>query len=102
MCGRFILHAQPKALVDLFALDDLPPELPPRFNVAPSQKVAVVAQGLNGKRGLRSIQWGLIQNWADSTAGKFRPPSARAETVAHRRGRKIRRPGMGCQDVKIT
>src|SRR5436853_163136 len=35
MCGRFLFTASREALANRFHLDDLP-ELPPRYNVAPS------------------------------------------------------------------
>ena len=82
MCGRFTLATHPIKLAEVFDLDEPPPEIRPRYNVAPSQKVAVVARRANGQRGLRLIQWGLIPHWADSTAGNFRPINAKAETVA--------------------
>ena len=42
MCGRFVLKSAPKVLADLFSLPELPDYLQPRYNIAPSQPVAVV------------------------------------------------------------
>ncbi len=41
MCGRFTLTASGEELAEAFGLDD-PPELAPRYNIAPTQPVAVV------------------------------------------------------------
>jgi putative SOS response-associated peptidase YedK len=40
MCGRFNQRASPKALTDLFEVQV--PELPLRYNIAPTQPVAGV------------------------------------------------------------
>jgi putative SOS response-associated peptidase YedK len=41
MCGRFTLRTSGKAVADFFGLREIP-ELPPRFNIAPTQPVPVV------------------------------------------------------------
>ncbi len=43
MCGRFTLRTPPKDLVEIFQLLRTP-ELAPRYNIAPTQPVAVVRQ----------------------------------------------------------
>ena len=50
MCGRFTLQAQPRELVELFELDELPEELRPRFNIAPSQSIPAVGLKADGTR----------------------------------------------------
>jgi putative SOS response-associated peptidase YedK len=57
------------------------PELVPRYNIAPTQPVAVVRQ-VEGRRQLSLMCWGLVPAWSkDPKAG---PPliNARADTVA--------------------
>src|SRR5262245_39864336 len=79
MCGRYTLDTTPEELVEHFDLDK-PPAITPRFNIAPSQLVAVVASRKEGeKRGLASLKWGFVPEFANDT--KFAPINARAETV---------------------
>src|SRR5262249_9141082 len=83
MCGRFTLKTQPKDLARRFGLDpdDLPPLLP-RFNIAPSQEVAVVRTSAEGGRELVMFRWGLVPSWADDPGLGSKMINARAETVA--------------------
>jgi putative SOS response-associated peptidase YedK len=80
MCGRFTLRTPARDLVEIFELLR-EPELFPRYNIAPTQNVAVIRQ--DGKsRELSLMRWGLVPTWSkDPKAG---PPliNARAETVA--------------------
>src|ERR1700733_8566351 len=80
MCGRFTLRTPARDLVEIFELLR-EPELTPRYNITPTQNVAVVRQ--DGKRReLSMMRWGLVPAWSkDPKAG---PPliNARAETVA--------------------
>ena len=65
MCGRFTLRAPPQAVAQAFGLVDVP-ELLPRFNITPTQPVAVVRQTPQaGGRELAWLRWGLIPAWAD-------------------------------------
>ena len=41
MCGRYELHAHPAAIALAFSLD-LPPDISPRYNIAPMTDVPVV------------------------------------------------------------
>jgi putative SOS response-associated peptidase YedK len=80
MCGRFTLRTPARDLVEIFELLR-EPDLSPRYNVAPTQNVAVVRQ--DGKsRELSMMRWGLVPSWSkDPKAG---PPliNARSETIA--------------------
>ncbi len=78
MCGRFFLLASPPELADLFGLADVP-DAPPRYNIAPSQPVAVVRVADAGRELVR-LRWGLIPPW--SRDGKVAPINARSETAA--------------------
>jgi autotransporter-associated beta strand protein len=82
-CGRFVLGSQPKALADLFALPEPPDFLQPRYNVAPSQVVAVVGLKPDGAtRGQARLRRGLVPRRADDPNANPRPPiNARAETL---------------------
>jgi putative SOS response-associated peptidase YedK len=59
-----------------------PPDLSPRFNIAPSQLVPVIGTKAGGHaRGLAMFKWGFIPHWANDDKG-MKPVNARAETVA--------------------
>jgi len=73
-------------LAEQFAVFEVPPSAP-RFNIAPSQPVAVVrlAPGLHdSRRELVQLRWGLIPSWAKDPAMGNRMINARAETVAEK------------------
>jgi len=78
MCGRFYLFSTGAAVADLFDLA-VPIEVAPRYNIAPSQPVAVVRLGEHGRE-LTALRWGLITPWAKDA--KCAPINARAETAA--------------------
>ncbi len=82
MCGRFTLSTPAQTLQKLFDLPEVP-ELPPRYNIAPSEMLATVRLP-EGKpsRGLAGLRWGLIPPWATDPDVGNRMINARAETVA--------------------
>jgi putative SOS response-associated peptidase YedK len=85
MCGRFTLSSPPSVLARLFLLDQEPQQLAPRFNIAPTQKVAAVRGSEEpGHRRLDLLQWGLIPSWSKDPKIGSRMINARAETVAER------------------
>ena len=80
MCGRFTLTVDPADLQDAFGLSEPPPAgLLPRYNIAPSQAVAVVANTGGGK--LELFRWGLIPSWAKDEKIGYKLINARAETL---------------------
>jgi len=71
MCGRYTLRQPVQEIAEAFDLSDVP-ELPPRFNIAPTQPVpAVQMVSDRGRRGLTFFQGGLIPSRAETT----RPPA---------------------------
>jgi putative SOS response-associated peptidase YedK len=84
MCGRFALKAPPRSIQEHFHLPETP-DLSPRYNIAPSQSVAVVRQ-LPGKdfRHLNMLRWGLIPHWAKDMKIGYKMINARAETLAQK------------------
>jgi putative SOS response-associated peptidase YedK len=82
MCGRFTLTAPRQALKNLFPLFDLP-EVPPNYNVAPTQAVlAVRVPAGQDQPEPALLKWGLVPGWADDPALGNRMINARAETAA--------------------
>jgi putative SOS response-associated peptidase YedK len=84
MCGRFTLRAGATDVASHFGLDDVPDLLGSRFNIAPSQSVAVVRLDDTGRRTLRMDKWGLIPAWSKEAKIGFRLTNARAETVSEK------------------
>lgn len=82
MCGRFTLTVDPSELQQAFPFVTLPGDAPwaPRYNIAPTQPVAVIAN--DGRNTLEFFRWGLIPSWSkDLTRSLI---NARAETLAER------------------
>lgn len=82
MCGRFTLAADPADLQEMFELSTPPATLAPRYNIAPTQPVAVIPNGET--RALEIFRWGLIPSWAKDPAIGNRLINARAETLAEK------------------
>jgi putative SOS response-associated peptidase YedK len=67
MCGRFNLTASGEEIAEAFDLDDTP-ELAPRYNIAPTQPVAVVrVDTARHQRRLSTLRWGLVPEGAPET-----------------------------------
>ena len=82
MCGRFTLTVDPGQLQDTFPWVSVPDDISPRFNISPSQPVAVVAN--DGQNQLDFFVWGLIPSWAKDPQIGNRLINARAETLAEK------------------
>lgn len=68
-----------QTLFDLFSLEEMPDELEPRYNVAPTQIVPIVFG--HQHRLAEPMRWGLVPRWADSLAIGTQMINARSETV---------------------
>jgi len=80
MCGRFTLTIDPAQLEDMFPWVTIAQKIAPRYNISPSQPIAVIPNTSDFRLDL--FQWGLIPSWAkDSTIGN-RLINARAETLS--------------------
>jgi putative SOS response-associated peptidase YedK len=82
MCGRFTLTLTPAEIQQSFELTEIQPELQPRFNIAPSQHLAVVTDGKI--RNLELMKWGLVPSWAKDVTIGNRLINARSETLAEK------------------
>ncbi|HEC61303.1 MAG TPA: SOS response-associated peptidase [bacterium] len=82
MCGRFTLTADMNALQESFPWLSIPTGLEPRYNIAPSQPVAVVPN--DGVNQMDFFVWGLITSWAKDPRIGNRMINARAETLAEK------------------
>jgi putative SOS response-associated peptidase YedK len=82
MCGRFTLTVDPAQIQQAFPWLEVPPQVTPSFNIAPSQPVAVVANSSPTR--LDYFKWGLVPSWAKDPAIGSRMINARAETLAEK------------------
>lgn len=82
MCGRFTLTQPAQAVAERFGVQMILFEFAPRYNIAPSQPVAVIMQ--NGERRLEACRWGLVPFWAKDPEIGNRLINARAETLAEK------------------
>jgi putative SOS response-associated peptidase YedK len=83
MCGRFTLRAPAGVIVEQFRLDSRP-DVSPRYNIAPTQDVAVVRAAADGTCALSPMRWGLVPSWSKDPKQGARMINARAETVAEK------------------
>ncbi len=81
MCGRFSFLDIGR-IRETFDLTGAIPELVPRYNVAPSQTIAVIARKRNtDERGLALLRWGLVPSWANDPKTGPKPINARADSL---------------------
>jgi putative SOS response-associated peptidase YedK len=77
MCGRAVLTTSPEDLRETLGLDEIP-DMPPRYNIAPTQPIAVIRH----PRKLELLRWGLIPHGSHTLSAGARGINVRAETVA--------------------
>jgi putative SOS response-associated peptidase YedK len=82
MCGRFTLTIDPNHLQEAFPWADIPEDLSPRYNIAPSQPIAVIPN--TGDNTVSMYKWGLIPSWSKDPAIGDRMINARAESLAEK------------------
>lgn len=81
MCGRFTLTSELSDVIKAFNVSDSEYEdYKPRYNIAPSQTIAVV-NGNDGHRKLEGYRWGLVPFWAKDIKIGYKMINARAETL---------------------
>jgi putative SOS response-associated peptidase YedK len=80
MCSRYSLTSPPEAVRAYFGYRDTP-NFPARFNIAPTQPVAVVARDKEGLRRFRLMRWGLLPSFVKDPKKFPTLINARAEEV---------------------
>jgi len=83
MCGRYELSSHPAAIALAFGLSH-PPDIAPRYNIAPMQQVPIVRLNGSGERELTLVRWGFVPRWAKDPSIGARMINARAETLTSR------------------
>ncbi len=80
MCSRYSLTSPPEAVRSYFNFKSAA-DFPPRYNIAPTQPVAIVRLDLRGERELALVRWGLIPSWVEDPREFSTLLNARAETA---------------------
>ena len=83
VCGRFALFASSEEVAQHFGVGEvfIPKS---RYNVAPTQRVAVVTANCDAERQFSMMQWGLVPYWAEERSIANSLINARAETVGRK------------------
>jgi putative SOS response-associated peptidase YedK len=69
----------------IFGAEDRLDDVAPHYNVAPTQRIAVVVERPDNQRAVVGYRWGLVPSWIDrNVRAPARMFNARAETVAVR------------------
>jgi putative SOS response-associated peptidase YedK len=82
MCGRYKLSRRKQIIEERFDSVSCEEDWTPRYNIAPTQPVAVIRQ--NSKESVRELslmRWGLIPRWAKDPSAAARMINARSETA---------------------
>ena len=83
MCSRYNLTSPAEAVRTYFALADSD-TFPPRYNIAPTQPVAIVRLSPARTRELRLVRWGLIPGWVKDPREFGLIVNARVETATEK------------------
>ena len=79
MCGRFTLTASPEEIKKHFNYSQTP-NFPARYNIAPTQPVAVICDG-QGKVDFQLMRWGFLPSWVKDPSDFPLLINARSETI---------------------
>jgi putative SOS response-associated peptidase YedK len=80
MCSRYSLTSPPEAVRAYFGYRDTP-NFPPRYNIAPTQPVAVVRVSREGERQFKLMRWGLLPSFVKDVKQFPTLINARSEEV---------------------
>ena len=92
MCGRYANRSSGKELQSFFdTMQTVGDELPPSYNVAPTQPVRVILErtpreepGAEPQRQLRTVKWGLLPAWSKDRKMASKLINARSESVTEK------------------
>jgi len=82
MCGRFALTDAPEEVAALFGYLDAEP-FSPRYNIAPTQPIAVVRQVHHARR-FALVRWGLVPAWVEDPKRLSLLINARTEGIVEK------------------
>lgn len=85
MCGRYWLSAKERYIAEHFDLEESEVHWTPRYNIAPTQEVAIVRQDRKQpKRVFSLMRWGLVPAWAKDASIGYKTINAMCETAAEK------------------
>jgi putative SOS response-associated peptidase YedK len=79
MCGRYTLSSDLAGFAKKLALKYDPARFSPRYNICPSQSVAVILN--DGSNEITLARWGLVPSWAKDASIGQKLANARAEGI---------------------
>ena len=85
MCGRYRLSRRKQIIAEHFDADPFEDDWEPRYNIAPTQPVAIIRQ--NPKEPVRElslVRWGLIPSWSKDASSAAKMINARSETATEK------------------
>ncbi|MDD9910940.1 MAG: SOS response-associated peptidase [Ahrensia sp.] len=84
MCGRFSAQMSWQQILDLYDLFPTrqTPPFAPRYNIAPTQPILMVANDDAGERHYGFVRWGFLPQWVKDPADFTLIINARSETAA--------------------
>ncbi len=82
MCGRFTLTLDPGELQELLGLGPFRQIYQPRYNIAPTQPIAIVRDP--DKKPVELFVWGLVPSWSKDISIGSHMINARAETISQK------------------
>lgn len=82
MCGRFTLKADTGEVQKAFDLENVGEEIQPRYNIAPSQPIAIITN--HNPKQLTYVKWGLVPSWSKDPAIGNKMINARSETASEK------------------
>ena len=87
MCGRFTqTRIDGHGIAQRFDVPMDPEEATlGRYNVCPTEQIAIVSVKEDAERKLRSARWGLVPGWAKQLGKQREPINARSETVGEKK-----------------
>jgi putative SOS response-associated peptidase YedK len=80
MCGRYTFTSAPEAIRQLFRYLERP-DFPPRYNIAPTQPIAIVRL-TEGERHFALVRWGLLPSWVKDPKAFSLLVNARGESIS--------------------
>ncbi len=83
MSSRYCLTSSPDVVRALFQHTNTH-DFPPRYNIAPTQPVAIVRLNVQHQRQLVLVRWGLIPSWVKDVQKFSTLIEARSETAAEK------------------
>ncbi|MGH7551643.1 MAG: SOS response-associated peptidase [Longimicrobiales bacterium] len=84
MCGRYSLAVSPEALRETFGVDDIAPDVTPRYTIAPQTPVLAIGRSVEGHLRAGMLRWGLVPWWAKDPSAGQRMINARAESLTQK------------------